>query len=193
MTPAFTHPRPTILVAGLGSPHGDDQAGWITIEAIRSLLVQNNVHRGNISCVCCKTPVDLLHEIPGFSALFICDCATIRNPQPSNSQFLRLIFPRPWTVEALRRQVADNRIGTSTHGIDLGQALELAEIEGRFLGTEAVIYAIPGSEFSPMAAAAVGTVSAANAAAVRIFEDTAYIADCLIGNPHSESGQTLQR
>ena len=160
-----------ILVAGLGSPHGDDQAGWIAAEAFRSLHRQKHGSPQNITTVCCTNPVDLLPDLSNFSTVILCDCAKLRTSRPPTPPFFRLAIPRPWTEAGLQQQFADYRIGTSSHGIELGQVLELAEIQNKFKGTEVVIYAIPGTDFRPISPPCLAVTESANAAAFQILAD----------------------
>ncbi|HAW27391.1 MAG TPA: hypothetical protein DCY03_04620 [Planctomycetaceae bacterium] len=56
-----------IMIAGIGSPHGDDQAGW---------EVARKIERRNYNHVCVKlarTPADLLDWIDPAMDLLICD------------------------------------------------------------------------------------------------------------------------
>ena len=58
-----------ILIAGLGSAHGDDQAGWLVAENLASQCQEYpdiTVRRASI-------PLDLLDWLEGVDVLYICD------------------------------------------------------------------------------------------------------------------------
>ena len=63
----MTHPRP--FVVGLGSPHGDDQAGWLVVEKLHAWGWEQADAR-NLS-----QPVDLLDWLPTDRRLLMCDAA----------------------------------------------------------------------------------------------------------------------
>jgi hypothetical protein len=128
-----------------------------------------------------------------YSTVFLCDCAKLSPQPPSTPHFFRITVPRPWTAATLLRLFTDNRIGTSSHGIQLAQVLELAEIQGKFPGSEAVIYAIPGCQFSPMAVPTAATIHATTAAALQILTDLGCNPGSSIGTTHPELGPALLR
>ncbi|MCA8992474.1 MAG: hydrogenase maturation protease [Planctomycetaceae bacterium] len=62
----------TICIAGLGSPHGDDQAGWLVIEELERLQPIN------ARLITLTAPHQLLNEIEGLDTLYVCDAAASR-------------------------------------------------------------------------------------------------------------------
>ncbi|WP_299465421.1 hydrogenase maturation protease [uncultured Gimesia sp.] len=58
-----------IMIAGIGSPHGDDQVGW---EIVRQIQDRNS--DSNLVCVrLARTPDELLDWMSDFKQLVICD------------------------------------------------------------------------------------------------------------------------
>jgi len=118
------------LVVGLGSPHGDDQLGWVVVDRLRPRLpagiTADKVHGG----------LELLECLEGHEAAVVIDAAapagrpgTIRSfAWPST----KLAHCGPW----------------STHGLGLVQALQLAETLGR-LPQRVNIYTIEAQDTSP--------------------------------------------
>jgi hydrogenase maturation protease len=118
------------LIVGLGSPHGDDQLGWVVVDRLRPRLpagiAVDKVHGG----------LELLECLGGHDAAVVIDAAapagrpgTIRSftwPSPD------LAHCAPW----------------STHGLGLVQALHLAETLGRLPGRVS-IYTIEARDISP--------------------------------------------
>lgn len=65
--PRLTAPTRSTLIVGVGSPHGDDRAGW---EVVRRLVWPDGC-RGRAVCV--TSPVDLLDHLPGHDRLRVVD------------------------------------------------------------------------------------------------------------------------
>ncbi|MCA8990091.1 MAG: hydrogenase maturation protease [Planctomycetaceae bacterium] len=97
----------SILIAGLGSPHGDDQAGWLVLDELKKLPpVQAELRK-------LWSPHELLDHFEGRSVLHLCDAAEINGETGlihhwQNSQSLL-----PATT------------ALSTHGPALGSVLQL--------------------------------------------------------------------
>ena len=64
----------TICIAGLGSPHGDDQAGWLVIKELERL------QPSHARLIILTAPHQLLDEIEGLDTLYVCDAAAFGNP-----------------------------------------------------------------------------------------------------------------
>ncbi|MEZ5944784.1 MAG: hydrogenase maturation protease [Planctomycetaceae bacterium] len=71
----------TICIAGLGSPHGDDQAGWLVIEELRGL------HRSKARLITLTAPHQLLNEIEGLDTLYVCDASASQRPAGETQWF----------------------------------------------------------------------------------------------------------
>lgn len=96
-------------IIGLGSHHGDDQAGWLILDRLRELGYPSNLLRKAVQ------PTDLLDELPSTSQLLICDAC-------NGSGAAGTIHQWQWPIDSL----LNSRSG-STHDIPLAEALELAE------------------------------------------------------------------
>jgi hydrogenase maturation protease len=59
-----------ILLAGLGSPHGDDQAGWLVVDELSQAFSGED----HVVCRKASVPIDLLDWIEPFDAVHIVDC-----------------------------------------------------------------------------------------------------------------------
>lgn len=130
-------PAPGIV--GLGSPHGDDQLGWIAVDYLRLCLP------AGVSAVKAASGVELLEFLVGQEDIIIVDAAAPAS-RPGSIRFF--VWPSadlaahlPW----------------STHGLGLVEALQLAQTLGRTPG-QVVIATVeaqntaPGSPLSPAAA-----------------------------------------
>lgn len=53
-----SRPGPRILVAGIGSPHGEDQIGWIAVDSLKRVFDKRL--SSEIEFIKLQTPVDLL-------------------------------------------------------------------------------------------------------------------------------------
>ena len=105
--------RPDTVVAGFGSPHGDDQAGWQVV----ALLGQRSDLRARIVKITEGT--QLIDELVGCRRLIVVDAC---RGGPQIGSITRLEWPDPRV-----RQYHNH----STHGVGLCNALELAERLGR--------------------------------------------------------------
>jgi hypothetical protein len=164
--------HPGIIIVGLGSPHGDDQAGWIAAQSAHSLLLQHPSTQSAAAVHCCTRPDELLQLAPHCSQLLICDSAKLNRPganaSPQNA-FTRIAIPRPWTSSSLEGCLVWKQHSPSSHGIELPQILELIEIQNDYLGADAVIYAIHGYKYLPFTPPDQAVVAAAHAAAQHLF------------------------
>jgi hydrogenase maturation protease len=155
-----------VLIAGLGSPHGDDQAGWLVVEKL-AIECQDDpdimVRRASI-------PLDLLDWMEGVDVLHICDACEATESQVK----LHRIEYRAETDELASqgREAADSSTvnavnqGTNiprsplnlhslrsrgTHDFGLPEVLRLAEATN-LLPERVIIWAIGGKRFGPEAA-----------------------------------------
>ena len=114
------------LVVGIGSPHGDDRAGWLIAEHLQ----KRGPNRFDIKIA--KSPVDLLDWLEGVSRLVICDaCHGLGEIGRSH----RWTWPAPEITTIAM---------SGTHNLALPTVLALAEKLGQ-LPDEVVIQAIEGA------------------------------------------------
>jgi hydrogenase maturation protease len=121
---------PRLRIAGLGSPHGDDQLGWAAVERIRLMLGESiATHKvgGGAGLI------DLFEESDD---VIIIDAAA---PAGCPGRLTRF----EWPCDAVHE--ADL---VSTHGLDLVAALRLAERLG-VLPRRVRIFAIEAFEVAP--------------------------------------------
>jgi hydrogenase maturation protease len=108
-----SHYTSDIVVAGFGSPHGDDQAGW---EVIAALARRAN---GVAKLVAIREGTQLLGEIDCCQRLFVVDACRTASKLGTVTRFR-------WPDPRIRQ-----KHNHSTHGIGLCNALQLAEHLGR--------------------------------------------------------------
>lgn len=135
------------LVVGVGSPHGDDQAGWMVVERL-------GLDPGDQSDVAVRkaaTPADLLNWIDEVKQLIICDAVGGAGPSGSISRWT-------WPTDRLVRD------GSGTHDFCLPDVLRLADRIGK-LPEQVTIYGIeianrqPLASISPEVLRSIGTVA----------------------------------
>jgi hydrogenase maturation protease len=119
-----------VLVAGFGSPHGDDQAGWRVVEMLRE--------RGGVAArsVAVREATELLELLHGCRKLIIVDGCRGGGRMGS---LTRLKWPDPRI---------DKRHSHSTHGMGVCCALQLAERLGR-LPADVEVFGIEIAEWEP--------------------------------------------
>ena len=106
--------RPVMsVIIGLGSPHGDDQLGWIAIDRLRPLLPAGVVGHKT------EAPIDVLDYFSGHDRGVIIDATAPNGHAGSHRSFL-------WPCPELLTGSA-----WSTHGVGLVEVLRLAAALGR--------------------------------------------------------------
>ncbi len=121
------------LIVGLGSPHGDDQLGWVAIDLIRPRLP------AGVSAQKIRGGLDLLECLEGHDTVVIVDASA---PAGRPGLIRSFAWPCPELPELAP---------WSTHGLELVEALQLAETLG-LLPRNLVIYTIEARDISPLAA-----------------------------------------
>lgn len=116
-----------IAIVGIGNPYrGDDGAGWAVIDALQgNLPVPLLKQRGDIAAL-----LDLFSRYP---TLILIDACTA----PTGSWF---------RINALKEPLPPDNRQTSTHGLNLSQAIELAKTMDQ-LPANLILYAICGENF----------------------------------------------
>lgn len=128
------------LVVGLGSPHGDDRAGWLVIDEL---------HRCNCDPAAARIahhPSDLLDWLPDFNSppcpLLICDAAHAEAGAGMDEPGACRDWSWPrrrWPVNAMR----------ASHTLPLEDVLEMARTLG-LLPEEVIVWTIAGTKFEPL-------------------------------------------
>ncbi len=128
-------PNPRSLVdriVGVGSPHGDDQVGWLLIEQLRhdpQLKAETRAVRN---------AVGLTDHLDGCRRLIIVDACRSGAPPGTITRF-------EWPDARIQL-----RHGTSTHGLGVADTLRLTEKLGR-LPPRVVLFGIEVGECRPAA------------------------------------------
>lgn len=135
-----------VLIVGIGSPHGDDQAGWLVADALQLSL--NQLHHPDLSCCVKKAvvPLDLLHWLENVDELILCDACQSDAP----AGHIRQLPLTDSTTGRLHNNLPDSdaRSTEATHGFGLIQVLQLIQITtGRLPDT--TLWVISGTSFSP--------------------------------------------
>ncbi len=118
------------LIVGLGSPHGDDQLGWIAIDRLRPQLP------AGISAQKVRDGFELLDSLEGHDSAFIIDAAAPAG-QPGTCRSFN--WPSPLLADGER---------LTTHSLGLVAALQLAEVLN-CLPHRLIIYTIEADDTSP--------------------------------------------
>lgn len=132
-----------VLVVGLGSPHGDDQLGWLVVDRVVDRLnqlaedaPQMMAQRSALHFRRALVPADLLDWLPGPRRLVLIDaCAGLSLDEP-----WRKLDSTAWELFATR--------AATGHLIGLPSVLKLASQLGH-LPCEVELWAIRGEVFEP--------------------------------------------
>lgn len=122
--------RPNTLIAGIGSPHGDDQIGWHLAQSL-------SVRLGAAAAVrLCAIPADLLEMLAGVDQLIVCDACQGSGPPGS---LHRWEWPHLDIVHDERR---------GSHGVSLHEILKVAEALDR-LPRSVAVWTVEGFQYEP--------------------------------------------
>jgi hydrogenase maturation protease len=119
-----------ILIAGLGSPHGDDQLGWMAIDRLQGRLPPEATARK------LRGGIDLLDLLDGQDAVIVIDASA---PAGQSGAIRSFEWPGP--------EVSPHT-AAGTHGLGLIDAFQLAASLGR-LPRRAVIFTIEARAVAP--------------------------------------------
>jgi len=118
------------LIVGLGSSHGDDQAGWYVIERLRV----HGVSEDDLQVA--QSPADLCQSEISDRLLIVCDAADDGRPAGTIGEW-------NWPEQPLPAR------HSGTHDLTLGDALSLAVQLGA-APAKVSVWMISGREFRPM-------------------------------------------
>lgn len=146
--------RPRIAVIGVGNEfRRDDGVGWAVVGRLRGDSAVLPLLSGVTLAVCDGDPARLIGLWEGADLAVVVDAAHAHPASPGRVHRLEL-DSGTW----------DRPSSTSSHGLGLGEAVELARILGR-LPTRLIVYAVEGIDsafgpgLSPAVAAAVEPVA----------------------------------
>ncbi|MGW5861539.1 hydrogenase maturation protease [Streptomyces sp. NPDC055239] len=130
--------RTRIAVIGVGNEfRRDDGVGWAVIARLRARAVDRPLPTGTLLATCDGDPARLLGLWEGADLAVVVDAAHAHPACAGRVHRLSLdadVLYRPQT--------------TSSHGLGLGEAVELARVLGRLPG-RMVLYAVEGADSAP--------------------------------------------
>lgn len=122
--------EPRTLAVGIGSPHGDDQIGWIVVRDLAAAM------RGEIDIKQASQPAELLDWLPDVEQLIICDACLAGGAAGE-------IHRWDWPTDRLA-----TRERAGSHDLSLPFVLSLAERLGK-LPPRVVVWGIELGDASP--------------------------------------------
>lgn len=135
----------TILIVGVGSAHGDDQAGWLVADELARQIPDG----GFISVRKASVPLDLLDWLENVNVLHLIDAYDVAGCLENLRKFRWLDGQMICQSDnAPAKSVLNQQSARSSHGFSVPDVLRLAENTG-MLPETIVIWAIPGSHFQP--------------------------------------------
>ncbi|MCA9061189.1 MAG: hydrogenase maturation protease, partial [Planctomycetaceae bacterium] len=133
---------PRVLIVGIGSPHGDDQAGWIAIQTLRKQIAEVVLTRCDLKTA--TVPLDLTDWVSDVGELHVIDAADMN---VKCGGFVRMDYaPQHAGGESL--SVLRSAREEGVHGFGLLAVLQLMQRTGR-LPRKVILWAISGQDFSP--------------------------------------------
>ena len=120
------------LVVGIGSPHGDDQAGWLLIERLSS-KVSSQVRLRTAS-----VPHNLIDWSDDCDALYIIDACD------DSETVMRIELSDEHSTAKIDHLTRCQ----SSHQFGIGKTIELGLVLGK-VPPRLVVWAIPGKNFGP--------------------------------------------
>lgn len=138
--PRGTGVTPSVAILGIGSPFGDDRAGWLAVQAVRSSDWFRSLPPGAVRAEALDRPgVGLLHAMAGARHAILIDAASSGLPAG--------------TVREVRCDELQTSAGAaaSSHAFGVADALRLAETLGVLPPrvTVLVVEADPGRDDAP--------------------------------------------
>ncbi|MGE3315189.1 MAG: hydrogenase maturation protease [Planctomycetaceae bacterium] len=120
----------SVLIAGIGSAHGDDQIGWIVARSIQ----ERRGTMANVRILC--SPLEILHRTESYSRLILIDGFLGHGNVGSLRRWV-------WPTEQI---VSTQRGGT--HSISVPDVLRMGS-QLRLLPRDITIWGIEGRSFDP--------------------------------------------
>jgi hydrogenase maturation protease len=144
----------SVIVIGVGSPHGDDQFGWAVVDQLSEIT---NIPTKKIS-----NPVDFVLELDAHKRVILVDAA---KGLPQHVPFQKLDY-----ANASHRQIIGALPSNTTHDLGLSSAIRMAESLGK-LTDHIILWIGNASEFQSMSEITPATMHAAKACAAAIDSD----------------------
>ncbi len=142
--------RPNALVVGIGSPNGDDQAGWRVIDMLQTRMA------GVCQLRYAKVPHELIDSLDNVDLLHIVDACVVGDQNEGVGRY-ELVCSEDVAGNhdvALNTQQKDQVIPLprlrcdTTHHLDLVSVIRLAS-QLRKLPSRVSVWTIPGRQFGP--------------------------------------------
>ncbi|MFM7055897.1 MAG: hypothetical protein ACKO2P_03135 [Planctomycetota bacterium] len=160
-----------VLVAGLGSSHGDDQAGWITVDHLQTLLSSRTALQPHVAARRLSTPFDLLTLFPDYQHILIVDAVQATASERSQVA-LRTPLPAPWTAQTLAEHFTHSRRPRlDTHGPGLSEVLQLATLQSQASRPQVTVFGIPASDFAAFTVPSPAVLERARTTALQILSE----------------------
>ncbi len=131
--------QPRILFVGLGSSHGDDQIGWLVVNAVSKHFPDD----GDVMVRKAALPLDILDWLDGVGCLHVVDAS--RGEEPAGTVFR---FETSSGIASGCQFLPElSRLHCSgSHDFGLSAVLELAERLGQ-LPDRIIVHAVAGKQF----------------------------------------------
>lgn len=134
-------PRPRVLAVGIGSPHGDDQIGWVVVSELAKLLPSE------VEVKTARQPTELLDWLHDVDDLIVCDACQSGGAVGGLSRWT-------WPTDSLA-----TRERSGSHDLTLPYVLALAERLGK-LPKRVTVWGIELSDASPIGSLSVAMKNA---------------------------------
>lgn len=139
------------LVLGLGSPHGDDQAGWLVIQHLHERGVSTD------NAVALPSPADIWQRCTAGQALVICDaCVDVGE----------IGTMRRWTWP----EIAFAQHSWGTHDLSLHEVLSLGQTLD-LCPDQVIVWTITGVQFGPLDPVSLPVNASAGQLAETLYEE----------------------
>ena len=163
------------LVVGVGSPHGDDQAGWHVAKQLQKLLKPTDA--AHVVFRFASSPIEALHWLGDVQRLIACDAFRRRGGHASGAEPQRWRWPLPPEVEHTQ--------WSGTHDVTLPMMLQLGETL-ELLPPSVIVWGIPMENApEPMAKLAAVVEERCRTAAKQIASELFPSPSPRSGEPHA--------
>jgi len=159
------------LIVGLGSAHGDDQAGWLVAESLQRLCREMN----DVTVRRALVPLDVLDWLDHIDVLHLCDACESASSDSALLKFRweagELVSPSSSTDLSIHFSTTPFR-SRGSHDFSVPEMLRLAE-QLESLPKHVYLWAITGVQFQPGDALSEQTRRTAAQAAEEILKQVA--------------------
>lgn len=143
-------------IIGIGSPHGDDQFGWVVVDRLAKMGFSNVTLRK------INHPVDLLPHLDAHDQVLLVDAGV---GLPRDLPFLMVT-----SIDSVDCSLIEEMPSRSTHRLGLSSTLRLAKTLGKRTG-HVTLWIGHGRSYEPMSDMSSAVISAASDCAVAIEKE----------------------